>query len=260
MLQCEKCGKELSDEMLFCPSCGSPIKQKANVADIFEVINPASNCPADPLPLPEDTTHKKNPKIIWAIVCIVLVVATATTAITLVMINRYNTQKELQAQQEAIEIYMETYHTNLKNATYKMLDGCAAAEKAGNLINKVWYNAIHEEWDPDTNQFTRPNGYFYDDFNDALGELFRNTSFNSTLSDIKTNQEAVKALMKELRNPPEEYEEAYVQLKEYYDVYLEFTDMALSPKGSYNSFSSDFSAADTRVLKAYRTMELYVED
>lgn len=260
MLQCEKCGKELDDDMSFCPSCGSPITQKTDAEDIPEEINPSPDGPADTPPLPENVKQKKSKKVIWAIACVVLVVAIAAAAIAVVMINRYNTQKELQEQQAALELYMETYRANLKSATYKILEGCVAAEKAGNLINKVWYNAIHKEWDPDTNQYTRPHAYFYEDFNDALNELFRNSSFNSTLSDIKANQDAVKALMKELRNPPEEYEEAYDQLKEYYDVYLEFTDMVISPTGSYNSFSSGFSDADARVLKAYHAMELYIDD
>lgn len=35
-----------------------------------------------------------------------------------------------------------------------MLDGAAKAENAGNLIKSVWYNAIYEERDTETDKYT----------------------------------------------------------------------------------------------------------
>ena len=38
--------------------------------------------------------------------------------------------------------------------------------------------------------------------------------------------------MKDLVNPPEEYKEAYEKLQDFYDSYLELTNLVISPTGS----------------------------
>lgn len=42
----------------------------------------------------------------------------------------------------------------MKYVSYTMLDGAAKAENAGNLIKSVWYNAIYEERDTETDKYT----------------------------------------------------------------------------------------------------------
>lgn len=44
-----------------------------------------------------------------------------------------------------------------------MIDGAAKAENAGNLIKSVWYNAIFEERNSETDKYTVKNGKFVDD-------------------------------------------------------------------------------------------------
>lgn len=151
------------------------------------------------------------------------------------------------------------YLYDLETATYTMLSGAADAEEAGNLILSVWYNAIYEVKDEETDMYTRPNGYFYEDFNDALSELFSDGDFESMISDIRDNQDDVIGMMKGLKNPPAECEEAYDALKAYYDEYLKFTNIVIRCNGSYNSFSENFSNADNSTLDAFYAMKLYIE-
>ena len=66
--------------------------------------------------------------------------------------------------------------------------------------------------------------------------------------------------MKELRNPPKEYEDAYAALKDYYDEYLAFTNLVVDPSGSLQTFSNNFNNADSNTLNAYNAMKLYLED
>lgn len=73
-------------------------------------------------------------------------------------------------------------------------------DDAGNLIKSVWYNAIYEE---------------------------RNS---------ETDQSEVTNLMKQLKEPPKKYEEAYSVLKVYYDNYLKMTKIVINPTGSLNAF------------------------
>ena len=60
-------------------------------------------------------------------------------------------------------------------------------------------------------------------------------------------------MMKKLKNPPAEYEDAYDAMKEFYDAYMEFADFVTNPTGSYQSFSDGFAAQDSAVLSAYRS-------
>ena len=55
----------------------------------------------------------------------------------------------------------------METVSFTMIDGAAKAENAGNLIKNVWYNAIYEERNSETDQYTMKNGKFVDDFNDA---------------------------------------------------------------------------------------------
>ena len=121
-----------------------------------------------------------------------------------------------------------------------MLSSAASAESAGNLIKSVWYNAIYEERDSSTDQYTRPNGYFVSDFNEALGNLFSDSSFKAKISSIESSQDSVLEIMKDLQNPPEEYQNAYAAIEELYDDYLELTNLVTDPTGSLQSFSNSY--------------------
>ena len=59
-----------------------------------------------------------------------------------------------------------------------MLSGASDAESSANLIKQVWYNSIYEKQDDETDKYTKPDGYFVSDFNDALGNLYSDESFS----------------------------------------------------------------------------------
>ncbi len=80
------------------------------------------------------------------------------------------------------------------------------------------------------------------------------------LTEIMENQKTVNTIVGQLRNPPEEYKSAYKALAECYDTYLIFTNLAVYPTGSLNSFSEDFDAADTEFIHCYHLMEFYLQD
>ena len=151
------------------------------------------------------------------------------------------------------------YYSNMETVSFTMLDGAAKAENAGNLIKNVWYNAIYEKTDASTDEYTKPDGFFVSDFNDALLNLQTDTSFSGKISDIEKNQESVEKLMKELKNPPEEHKEAYDTLKEFYDCYLEFTSLATNPNGNLQSYTNDYNDLDSEVMSKYKKMEMYFE-
>lgn len=151
------------------------------------------------------------------------------------------------------------YYSNMEKVSFIMIDGAAKAENAGNLIKSVWYNAIFEERNSETDKYTMKNGKFVDDFNDALSELFADENFSNSISEIVTNQSDVANLMKQLKEPPKKYEEAYSVLKVYYDNYLKMTKIVINPTGSLNTFSEDFNTYDNNTVDSYEKMKLYLD-
>lgn len=129
----------------------------------------------------------------------------------------------------------------------------------------MWNNSIFEENDSETDKYTVKSrsstwmGYNYDfyDFNTALSNLFSDDDFSSKIDEIAENQETVSAMMKELQNPPEEWENAYNDLQDFYDAYLSLTNMAINPTGSLQTFSSGFREADAETVNCYNKMQTY---
>lgn len=80
------------------------------------------------------------------------------------------------------------------------------------------------------------------------------------ISSIKENQDSVNKLMKKLKNPPEEYKDAYDAISDLYDAYISLTNCATNPSGSLQTYSDTFNDADTNTLNAYKAMELYLEE
>ncbi|MGN0978470.1 MAG: zinc-ribbon domain-containing protein [Faecousia sp.] len=279
LITCSNCGKEISDKAKACPQCGQPVvltPVEVEAAEPMicqecgaEVPAGSESCPNCGCPVPEkeepeaqvpqkvEVTSVNLPKMkanTKKYVVIAVVVA-AALLIAVLIGNKVSQKKQL----KAYEAQLEAYGANLKTASSTMLRGAIKAEDAGNLIKSVWYNAIYKERDTKTDKYTRPNGYFLDDFNDALGNLFSDSDFQTTISSIQSNQDSVSRLMKELKNPPEEYEEAYEALKKYYDAYTALTNLVTNPSGSLQTFSQNFNSADSDVANRYDAMKMYLD-
>lgn len=246
--KCIHCGYGLTLQIKTCPECGTQLDQTATVC-------PKCGCPLSSessTSTPIEVTVSKNAKNFFTKIAIAIVAVIAIVVIVVVGINISNSQKAKEAS--------ETYYDNLQDATSRMLSSAASAESAGNLIKSVWYNAIYEERDSSTDQYTRPNGYFVSDFNEALGNLFSDSSFRAKISSIESCQDSVLEIMKELQNPPEEYQNAYAAIEQLYDDYLELTNLVTNPTGSLQSFSTNFNSADTAVSNSYGKIKLYLNN
>lgn len=242
---CPKCGERISEKAIICPHCQSELSNPnltvcedcKNEYDVSMATCPNCGCP--------NSFAKRKSKKRKVIIAAVVVVA--LLAVVALIIGVSQKAKELE------------YYKNMETAAYTMLDGAAKAEDAGNLIKSVWYNAIYEKRDNETDRYTMKNGKFVDDFNDALSCLFADENFDSSIYEIEANQLEVAKLMKLLKNPPKKYEEAYSTLKSYYENYLKMTNAVIDPTGSLNTFSEDFSTYDSNTVESYKKMQLYLE-
>ena len=210
-----------------CPKCGEIISEKATVC-------PSCNSAVK-------KKQKKHNGVFKSIIVFTLIV------VSVLGIGISQKAKEL------------TFYSNMETVSFTMLDGATKAEDAGNLIKSVWYNAIFEERNSETDKYTMKNGKFVDDFNDALSELFADENFSNSISEIVTNQSEAANLVKQLKEPPKKYEEAYSVLKIYYDNYMEMTKIVINPTGSLNAFSEDLNTYDNNTVDSYEKMKLYLD-
>ena len=262
LIQCPECGEQISDKAVKCVHCGhvfveEPKKVCAECgAELEENATICANCGC-PVETPEETAPQKvevtnvslkrpsKKKIIIGAIIAAAVIILAVIGILIGTGVKAN---------KAVK-----YGDNLKSTSNLMLVGAAEAESCGNLIKSVWYNAIYEKSDATTDKYTKSGYWFVDDFNDALANLFSDEDFASRIEAIKSNQDSVGASMKDLGNPPDEWKEAYADLKVFYDAYLDLTNLAVSPTGSLQTFSSNFNDADSKASNAYNKMQMYFD-
>ena len=241
---CSDCGAELEEGMDICPKCGCPIE------NIIET---------DKTPQQVEVTGVKITKKSKKIIVIATIAVLAAAIITAIGVQTHKKNVAAKAVAEA-QKQSEEYGTNLNMAAYSMLSGASDAETCGNLIKQVWYNAIYKESDSTTNKYTKPDGYFVSDFNDALQNLFSDSSFSGQIADINSNKDTVNSLMKKLKNPPEEYKDAYESLSKLYDAYISLTNLVTDPTGSLQTFSQNFNDADNETLNCYNALKMYLEE
>ena len=190
---CSDCGVELEEGMKVCPKCGCPIENAVEMEAAPQQVEVTG----------VKITKKSKKMIVIAVITIII--AAAITAIG-VQTHKKNVAAKVAAEAQK---QSEEYGTNLNMAAYSILSGASDAETCGNLIKQVWYNSIYEQNDSKTDKYTKPNGYFVSDFNDALKNLFLDSSFNDQIEDINDNKDTVNSLMKKLKNHPEEYKYSY---------------------------------------------------
>jgi hypothetical protein len=237
LINCPECNKEISDKVKACPHCGYPFESSVDKnQDLQKVEISAVNI--------KPTSPEKKKRLILGLIIAVVVLAVGIAAIFVGKTIIYN-----------------NYIENLNTARMSMLNGGSDAENLLNLTAKVWNNSIMEESDPETNKYTRSNdGWFYDDFNIALGLLIEDKTTIAKIAAIEENQQLVEGLMKELQNPPANLETCYATLNELYTIYRGLTNLAINPSGSYNSFVADKQEKITSFIGLYDKLETQIPE
>lgn len=206
-------------------------------------------------------------RIVLALLVPLLLVVIVVLAVICTKLSNEKAQAEKLAEEYSVAIEEQNavkqsaarYRENYDRLVLAMLEDAALSEKSGNLIVQVWHNVIYEKQDSSTDKYTKVNGKFVEDFNDALAKLFADENFKANMETLQSNQQAIKADMKGMVNPPEGCENEYRALKDLYDSYLAFVNHVVYCEGSLNSFSEGFSKVDDDFNAAYHTAELYMK-
>ncbi len=240
LIPCPECGKEISDKVKACPYCGYPFEDSTSIKDDAQKveITGVNIKPNDPL---------KTKKILFGVGALLIIFAIIITGYIVITNNK---------EKEGFNAYIE----NLNLARLTMIDAASDSESLLNLTAKVWYNSIYEERDEETDKFTRPDGFFYDDFNLALTALFMDSQTLATTSSIEENQVKVMEIMKGLQNPPKGLETCYQTVTELYSAYQGLTDLAINPTGSLQSFGESKNSKIDRFLELFKKLESQIPE
>ena len=241
---CPDCGAELEEGMESCPKCGCPIEKDV-----------ASEATPQQVEVTGVKVSKKSKKLI--VIGMIAVIAVAISVVVSVQVHKKNVAAKAAAEAQK---QSEEYGSNLSLAAYSMLSGASDAEKCGNLIKQVWYNAIYKKSDSETDKYTKEKGYYVSSFDVALQNLLSDNDFSSQLADIDDNKDTVNSLMKKLKNPPEDYKDAYDSLSKLYNAYISLTNLATDPTGSFQTYSQNFNAADSETLNCFNALMMYLEE
>lgn len=285
---CARCGEKMSENATECPHCSenNPMSEptisnecqsECNVSEVFDSVRAGSN-------LSDKQKGVKMRTVLISVTVAALFITFAMVGLCIYQGTKLAKHEEKLSKYEAMlaeyeaeiteyeknkadedakradeEARQAEYSKDMNDAVYTMLDGLVNAESMGNLVQSVWSNAIYKRSDDATDPYTKVNGYFVDDFNDALSNLFASESFTYSVSTLSENKTEVVALMKKLNDPPEKYEEVHSLLMEYYNNYTKMVNAVMNPQGSLNSFSEEFKALDENAVESYEKLVLYLE-
>lgn len=250
---CEECGTELPDGVDSCPSCGCPVAQASDTDNTDSMGSCTESAACTDPETPESTEsglkQKKIGKQKQIIIAAIATVAIIALIIGVVGFRNYSTRK-----------VANQYISDYQEVSELMFEGCVDAENICVLVHDVWYNTIFKKDSSVTDAFTKKNGEFRDDFNDALFALFVDTSYMAKKMDIEDNQEQVEAMMQNLINPPEQYTQAYLELKDFYSSYQELLNLAQNPTGTLTTYTENYNNVDNQIVSKYNSVKLYFNE
>ena len=262
LIICPECQKQISDHAASCPNCGFPLQRGGYDGAVGDGL----------LSLEKRPRKKGRKKKVIIILTISTLVCACIAVCAVLLFNNYKQrefeaeqasiaqEKALQesiaeesAQQEAAEKAKQEalaeqarkearaeYISDLKNYVQYVRYGCYESLLACELTRAVWHDSICQEYDQKTAPYTQTDGKFHSDFNDSLAKLMASQGMQESAEAIRRNRETVGALYKDLLNPDSEFKGCFEQVETLYDLYYDYTSLALIPIGSLNSFTEDY--------------------
>ena len=193
---------------------------------------------------PTTTPQRKKSKkklIIGIIVAIVVVIA------AFIGITSYQAVQEQKAAEEHAQRLAE-YEKDLSSFLTWGHGAGIAAEGVVSTYSKVWHDAIFDS-------YATINGERYYDFNKALQAQYTVFSTDGTLEGMGASMELVNGVMKELKNPPEEFELEYQTALEAYSSLTDFVTLAENPTGNLQTFNQESSEKDNQMASDLQKLD-----
>lgn len=236
--KCVECGAILSEDAEICPNCGCPVQNQEIAKEVQKVEVQSIKF-----------SKKMKTGIIIGVIAVLILVAIGISSVFII-----KAQNEKRAEQRYLEEY-NSYIDNVNTVVEKMVSSGASCESVTSLAHDVWYNAIYEKSNANTNKYTRSSAYYYYDFSKAISNMYSDSTIKLKIDSIQTGQEEVNELMKKLQNPPDGLSDCYNAVVDLNEQYNSFVSLAINPTGSLASFTSSVNTVDSDFMKKYKTLQ-----
>ncbi|MBC1616388.1 hypothetical protein HB904_09320 [Listeria booriae] len=184
---------------------------------------------------------KKN-GIIFAVACVLIL------GISFGGYAFYNHQQEQKAEEAAAKKLKKReadYKERLSTFPVGVINAMTYAEKVGDSYLDVWQKAVFED-------SVTIEGKDYSDFNDALLAQTKLLASEGTIEDAESAKSILALSYSNLKTDiPAKYEEDFKTIKALYNSSMDYINLALSPTGSYQTYSEATSDKKTDALSDY---------
>lgn len=146
------------------------------------------------------------------------------------------------------------YKQNVKKVQVMVI---VSGTKAENMINEyiqVWDKAIESRYGFEL------HGEYVSDFNDALQVQKSYFISNGDIDKLKKDKNEIESTVKQLKNPPKNYEEIYNLVIDLQNKYRTFSDYAIDPSGSLLSYGNDTAEISRELSDIYQEIEMRIGD
>jgi hypothetical protein len=163
-----------------------------------------------------------------------------------------------QKKEEEYKKQVEKYGEDLNFLVMNMLNTGADAEGMINTYIDVWHEAIF-------NNKVEVGGQNYYDFDSALAAQKIEFEKSGKIEELQKSLDKTEKSIRKLNNPPKKYKEAYELAVDMYKSHKEFVEYAITPRGSYQSYSDDAQELSQEFINLYdeyniKVPKTYIED
>lgn len=168
------------------------------------------------------------------------------------------------------------YGKDLKTIADEILENSADAEELLNGYSKIWSFSIESGSAISVENVSAEmaldeeviRGYFElnsignvsGDFSSNVNSLNSYYRASGKLDKVEKLSTEIKNKISDLSNPPSDYEKAFDEVLDMYAYSQEYTEMALNPTGSLQSFNENKSKLSSDILEKYRKIEALTPD
>lgn len=141
----------------------------------------------------------------------------------------------------------DSYNADLRRVSDSIVSYSAMSEMVADSYRQTWSDAIQNS----------------QDYNDALAKLKAEYDGGAVGPKLTHGKHWIDSMMKTLAEPPEKSADGYHKVMDFYGKYSQYSDLALSPKGSLMSYrqqTADLSNEMVKDINELKVMNLVSAD
>lgn len=234
--KCTQCGNNLGIGQEFCPRCGYKASLNGQNDNIAEYNRAIAN-------------KRKKKKVVPIVLSILFVILAVVGLFAYKEIQTRRIEAERQRVIEEQRRQRDEYITNAKSFCADVINAAANVEDVVDTIQSYWYENIWEKKHGNT-------------IDDAIEYAMEDKSTEITNAIIdKSNIDKLYEKLKTIPYGITEYkiERINIAVMELYSAYTKFYDMAVTPSGSYNSYSEDNKKVTEDILSKFEALNILLE-